>query len=96
MLTLTRFQSVPLPRFLLQSMPLPRIVPPLHDVREAVERDMRGLWAGMEAFRLHELPAANDETLAPEPVAVPPARSSPKVDPLSASWEQASASTAVA
>ena len=76
MLTLTRFQSLPLPRLvpLLQSMPLPKIAPPLHDVREAVERDMRGLWAGMDAFRLHELPAANDETLAPEPVAVPPAR----------------------
>jgi len=75
MLTLIRLQSVPLPwlmPLLRQSVPLPKIVPPLHDVREAVERDMRGLWAGMEAF--HELPAANDETLAPEPVVAPPAR----------------------
>lgn len=75
MLTLTRLPSVPLPRLmpLLQSVPLPKLVP-LHDVRDAVERDMRGLWAGVEAFRLHELPAANDETVAPEPVAAAPAR----------------------
>lgn len=76
MLTLPRFQSVPLPRLmpLLQSVPLPKIVPPLQDVREAVERDMRGLLAGMEAFGLHELPAANDETLPSGPVVAPPAR----------------------
>jgi hypothetical protein len=69
MLTLTRLQS-PFPRLmpLLQSVPLPKFVP-LHDVREAVERDMRGLLAGMEALRLHDLPAANDETVAPPPTA---------------------------
>jgi hypothetical protein len=74
--TLTRLQSVPFPRLMpfLQSVPLPNIVPPLQEVREAVERDMRGLWAGMDALRLQELPAANDETVAPEPVAAPPAR----------------------
>lgn len=75
MLTLTRLQ-VPLPRWmpLFQSVPLPKIVPPLHDVREAVERDMRALWSGVDALGLHELPAANDETLLPEPVAEPAAR----------------------
>jgi hypothetical protein len=41
-------------------------LPPLHDVREAVERDVRGLWAGFEALSLHELPAANEPTFAPE------------------------------
>jgi hypothetical protein len=62
---LMRLQSVPLPRLapLLQGVPLPTLAP-LHDVRDAVERDMRGLWAGMEALRLHELRAANDETVA--------------------------------
>jgi len=72
---LTRFQSVPLPRLmpLLHSVPLPSLVP-LHDMREAVERDMRGLWAGVEAFRLHELPAANDEMVVPQPAATPRVR----------------------
>jgi hypothetical protein len=76
MLTLTRLQSVPLPRWmpLFQSVPLPNIVPPLHDVREAVGRDMRGLWAGMDALRLHEMPAANDEPVAAEPIPASPAR----------------------
>jgi hypothetical protein len=65
---LTRFQSVALPR--LPPLPkLPPLLPPLQDVREAVQRDMRGLWAGMEALRLHELPAANDPMIAPESVA---------------------------
>ncbi|HYR19445.1 MAG TPA: hypothetical protein VEQ15_08130 [Myxococcales bacterium] len=40
-------------------------LPPLHDVREAVGRDVRGLWAGVEALGLHELPAANEPTFAP-------------------------------
>ena len=72
---LTRFQSVALPR--LPPLPkLPPLLPPLQDVREAVENDVRGLWAGMEALRLHDLPAANEPTYAPElPVAAPPARS---------------------
>jgi hypothetical protein len=72
---LTRLQSVALPR--LPPLPkLPTLLPPLQDVREAVEKDMRGLWAGMEALRLHDLPAANEPTYAPEPpVAAAPARS---------------------
>jgi len=40
-------------------------LPPLYDVRDAVERDVRGLWAGVEALGLHELPAANEPTFAP-------------------------------
>ncbi|HEX9604092.1 MAG TPA: hypothetical protein VF973_10105 [Myxococcales bacterium] len=52
-----------LPR--LQDVSLTRL-PPLPDVREAVERDVRGLWAGVEALGLHELPAANEPTFAPE------------------------------
>jgi hypothetical protein len=53
-------------------MLLPRLhdvsltLPPLPDVKDAVERDVRGLWAGVEALRLHELPAANEPTFAPE------------------------------
>jgi hypothetical protein len=87
MLTLSRLQSVPLPKLMpfLQSVPLPKLMPflqsvplpklvPLHDVREAVENDMRGLFAGMEALSLHELPAANDETLVTEPVTTAPVR----------------------
>jgi hypothetical protein len=73
---LTRFQSVPLPRLPLlpRLPPLPKL-PPLHDMREAVERDMRGLWAGMEAFRsFHEVPAANEATFTPEPAPPTPAR----------------------
>ena len=62
---LTRFQSVALPR--LPPLPkLPPLLPPLQDVREAVQRDMRGLWAGMEALRLHDLPAANEPTFTSE------------------------------
>jgi hypothetical protein len=41
-------------------------LPPLPDVRDAVERDVRGLWAGFEALGLHQLPAANEPTFAPE------------------------------
>jgi len=41
-------------------------LPPLQDVREAVESDVRGLWAGVEALRLHDLPAANEPTFAPQ------------------------------
>ena len=40
-------------------------VPPLQDMKQAVERDMRALWAGVEALRLHDLPAANEPTFAP-------------------------------
>jgi hypothetical protein len=49
----------------LRDVPLPKI-PPLHEMRVAVERDVRGLWAGVEALRLHELPAGNQATLARE------------------------------
>ncbi|HWE25872.1 MAG TPA: hypothetical protein VG496_18195 [Myxococcales bacterium] len=75
MLTLTRLPSVPFPRLLplLQSVPLPTLTP-FYEVRDAVERDMRGLWAGVDALGLHELSAANDETLLPEPAAAPRVR----------------------
>ena len=41
-------------------------IPPLQDMRQAVRRDMRGLWSGFDALGLHELPAANEPTFAPE------------------------------
>jgi hypothetical protein len=63
---LSRIQSVALPR--LPPLPkLPPLLPPLQDMREAVEKDVRGLWAGMDALRLHELSAANEPTYVPEP-----------------------------
>ena len=74
---LMRPQSVPFPKLppLLKLPPLPRLLlpklPPLHDVREAVQRDMRGLWSGMEALRFHDLPAANDPSFAAEPSFAP-------------------------
>jgi hypothetical protein len=52
-----------LPR--LPDVPLPPLAP-LQDVRQAVERDMRALWAGMDALLLHDLPAANEPTFAPK------------------------------
>ena len=66
---LTRLQSVPLPKLLPPLSKLPALpkLPPLPDVREAVQRDMRALWAGMEALRLPEVAAANEPTYAPEP-----------------------------
>jgi len=57
----------------LHDVPLPKL-PPLHEVREAMEEDVRGLWAGVEALRPHDAPAANEETSAPAPAARPPWR----------------------
>jgi hypothetical protein len=54
-----------LPR--LPDVAIPRLpLPPLQDMRQAVERDMRGLWAGMDALLLDDLPAANEPTFAPK------------------------------
>jgi len=54
-----------LPR--LHEVPLSRLsLPPLQDMRQAVERDVRGLWAGMDALLLDDLPAANEPTFAPK------------------------------
>ena len=47
----------------LHHVPLPKL-PPLQEVRAAVEEDVRGLWAGVEALGVHE-PAANEEPPAP-------------------------------
>jgi hypothetical protein len=71
---LTRLQSVPLPKLLPPLSKLPALpkLPPLHDVRDAVQRDMRALWAGMEALRLSEVAAANEPTYAPEPAPAAP------------------------
>jgi hypothetical protein len=52
-----------LPRF--PEMSLTRL-PPLQDMQQAVRRDVRALWSGFDALRLHELPAANEPTFAPE------------------------------
>ena len=41
-------------------------IPPLQDVQQAVRRDVRGLWSGIDALWLHHLPAANEPTFAPE------------------------------
>lgn len=41
-------------------------IPPLFEMRQAVERDVRGLWSGIDALRLHDLPAANEPTFAPK------------------------------
>ena len=41
-------------------------LPPLQDMRQAVERDVRGLWSGVDALWLHDLPAANEPTFAPK------------------------------
>ena len=49
----------------LPEMSLTRL-PPLQDMRQAVERDVRGLWSGIDALRLHDLPAANEPTFAPK------------------------------
>src|SRR5467141_1133143 len=51
-----------LPR--LPEVSLPRL-PPFQDVGQAVRRDVRALWSGVEALGLHELPAANEPTFAP-------------------------------
>lgn len=48
----------------LPDVSLPRL-PPFQDVGQAVRRDVRGLWSGVEALGLHELPAANEPTFAP-------------------------------
>jgi len=40
-------------------------LPPLHDMRQAVERDVRGLWSGIDALWLHDLPA-NEPTFVPK------------------------------
>ena len=49
----------------LPEMSLTRL-PPLQDMRQAVERDVRGLWSGIDALWLHDLPAANEPTFAPK------------------------------
>jgi hypothetical protein len=54
-----------MPVLRLHDVPLPRLPPALNEVREAVQQDVRGLWAGMEALRLQYLPAANEVTFAP-------------------------------
>jgi len=41
-------------------------VPPLQDMKQAVERDMRALWAGVDVLRLQQLPAANEPTFVPK------------------------------
>jgi len=41
-------------------------IPPLQDMRQAVQRDVRGLWSGFDALGWHQLPAANEPTFAPE------------------------------
>ena len=41
-------------------------LPPFQDVGQAVRRDVRGLWSGMEALGLHDLPAANEPIFAPK------------------------------
>jgi len=41
-------------------------IPPLFEMRQAVERDVRGLWSGLDALSLHDLPAANEPTFAPK------------------------------
>jgi len=79
---LMRLHSVPFPKLpALPKLPLPKLAP-LHDVREAVQRDMRGLWSGMDALRLHELPAANEPMFAPEPAFAP----EPSPPPAARAW----------
>src|SRR5207244_10712753 len=41
-------------------------LPPFQDMGQAVRRDVRGLWSGIDALGLHDLPAANEPTFAPE------------------------------
>jgi len=48
----------------LREVSLPNL-PPLQDVGDAVRRDVKGLWSGIEALGLHDLPAANEPTFAP-------------------------------
>ena len=40
-------------------------LPPFQDMGQAVRRDVRGLWSGIDALGLHDLPAANEPTFAP-------------------------------
>src|SRR2546430_17154463 len=41
-------------------------LPPFQDMGQAVRRDVRGLWSGIDALGLHDFPAANEPTFAPE------------------------------